>query len=299
MPSPLDRFARLLTKRAVTDAALAPTTPATKPIYGGDRLLRDTLLAGGLGLGAGAGLAGLRGLYNVIRRNIEESKRPKYPSPQLTPVPYPVTGMDEDEENAKPLRRKVAATWYNKLMDIPGYVPSVMGAGLLGTMGGLKVVNHLLDKQREQQRAKELEEAETEFEQALVGSYQRPRRPMKLASDLSPGQKLSCQLDDLYDRVTKNAGWLSEFGNIYGAYALPTALLSAGWAYNKARSHNPRKIIDDAVKQRLRRAYANRPSEMLTVPLPVEKGENPEEVEDTANGESAVFATPPHRRLLG
>lgn len=301
--SPLERFARVIKAGEVAPAA---------PLYASDRLYRDPILAGLTAAGVGMGVRGLAGLYNVIRRNTEEAKRPKYPSPTMTAVPYPVV-----DDVAGHKREKQSSTpYFNDTLKIPGYVPAVAGASILGYYGGNKLMSSLLDSRRQKQREEELADAESDFERALLDSYQHPRQAVKLASDATPGEKLSRQLDVMFDKLAEEPGvWdaikekLTMGGNLYAGVAVPAAMLMAGVTYNRARSGSRRNAVEKAVKQRLLRSYASRPSEMLTVPVPVSVDKQPAKIDpvseldspDLSAAESGLAASTSmgRRRLIG
>jgi hypothetical protein len=276
-------------------AAVAPPQPQTLSDLNTAAGLSDV---GHMGIGAlavGAGARGLTGLYNLLKRNIRPPQNP-YPGALVTRVPVPV----EDEE-APPLsrrRRKSASAAAPAMPATPGvadyrnqwwYAPSMLGAGALGMYGGWKSVDDLLNNRREADSTQDVEDSRKDFEQAMLESYPKPRKPSglpphgKLAGDqqdeTTDAEKLSAALDELYEKLhEKKADFDWTFGRtmnpdttqgaaaMYGVYGLGSALLAGKMTYDSGMKTNGQAVLRKAIARRNRKQFAQRPSEMLAVP---------------------------------
>ncbi len=265
---------------------------------------QDIMNVGLAGLGAGAAVRGGIGLLNLFHR-ATDPPAPKYPGAIVTPVPFPVED-DDDEKPAPGMGTKQA--FITDKANFPWYIPGVMAAGGLGLYGGWKGVDALLNKRRQKDLDEETGIAKQDFEDALLSSYSRPRTSVKTA-----GAELGDLLDQLFDKaVEKQAfsmnplNWMSDdtkgaIGGVYGAYALGMGGLAGYLAYQKANKGSNRNVLDAAMNQRMRRAYNQRPSEVLAVPQPVRRsaGQVDSEPEDAAevkallNEEDSAAASSP------
>jgi hypothetical protein len=104
----------------------------------------------------------------------------------------------------------------------PWFMPSVVGAATLGTLGGYKAVGAGLDTMEDQRRKNELEDAKREYRNALVEQYNADKR----ASD-NP----ATLLDNVADKFIKQAGWGELVGAGTGAYLTLAGLLAGGAGY--------------------------------------------------------------------
>lgn len=142
---------------------------------------------------------------------------------------------------------------------IPYYLPA-MGIGTaLAAYGGWKLSDMLADRVNAYRRKRRVEEAKTDFEDALVSQYE----PEKKASD-STMAAIGRDLDELY-RVTgklvkmgfdvrNNAGTLLQ---AYGTYAGLSALLAGAVAAKSTwDDESKQEAFDKAVSTRKRRNYS-------------------------------------------
>ena len=248
-----------------------------------------------MGLGAlavGAGARGLTGLYNLMT---ERATRPRntYPGAMVTRIPIPV----QDDEDDKPHHRRKVVTATDGGPPVTDYrngalyMPAMMGAGALGLYGGWKGVDALLQHQRDQASKQKVEDARKDFEQALLESYPKPRKPsgipgLKVSQDEqeSDGQKLSRALDDLYDKLQEKRAFDWSIGGMvspdttqnlagmYGTYALGSGLLAGKLTYDAGMKNNGQTVLRKAIARRARRQAMQRPSEILAVPDEVNTG---------------------------
>lgn len=231
-------------------------------------VLHTALFAGGMGAAAGGGV----GLYNLLRRNLAKRKRTNH----LTEMPIGVPA-DSVPGLAK------AAGWWGELMagklatgkeGIPWYRPAQAAAGIGAGVGSFALVDKLLKYRRRKDQEAEVNQAKSQFEQALAEN-----QGAKLASDT----QLPALLDRLYDQLEKAAGILDSvlpsnntLGSVlgaYGAYAAPLALVSGYAAYKTANKNSQRKVLEKALKLRSQRRQALQPAELVAKPVPLSSTE--------------------------
>lgn len=263
-PNAVNPFAALA-KFAAPAAAAFPTPDEQMAAQGA----REVGQIGLAGLGVGAGLAGLRGLYNLVRRRAGSPPRRRYPAAITTDVPVPVEVADKAAADGTTATTKAA---HSSTMTLPWYGAAATGAGALGLYGGWKGVDAVFSAQKEHEKQRQLEDAKRDFEQALVSTYPSPRPAGSLP--MTDGEKLGAALDALYDAVCQKRAW--DWNDIpgglasgYGAYALATGAPAAMWAYNKTESGSRRNVLNKAMKLRDRRNYLSRPPEVYAVPRAV------------------------------
>src|SRR5262245_43097665 len=193
--------------------------------------LKDVLAIGGIGLGVGAGLRGLLGLYQQANRNLEGLGPQTGPS--MVSMPFPVASPErlltrserKKEELLKSSQAGAAepSAWEIMKKD-PLYLTAGLGAGVGGLYAGWKGIGAILNRRRQQEREEEMEAAKREFQSALLGQYDQPAR--KAAAD---ADGLGAGLDRVYDDLVKVAGFWDEVkdylragSNFYLPYAAVT-----------------------------------------------------------------------------
>lgn len=231
-----------------------------------------------MSLGVGAGTRGLLGLM----RTLTGDSRPQSTAnvPASLPLPVPV----EEEKAAFNLidtdaqaTTKGGLSWYG---------PAMLMAGLGSAAAGWKGVDKVLDMRRKTERESELENARSQFQQALLSQYDKP---VKLAAEAEP------TLDTVFDKFaalvpygpaaevfTKEAfspsetlaGWIGpdatgKMVGGYGMYAGLSALLAGTHMYDRARKRSQRSIAENAMEEREKRRFAEAPTEMYATPQPV------------------------------
>lgn len=232
-----------------------------------------------IGAGTGAGLRGLQGLYNLIRRNSAPSRQELY-GPLTLNVPVPV---EEEEKTAGTLGDIASGDLFKNLMtgdyasNIQGhplYAPAMLTAGGSGVYGGWKLMDWLLDKRRKAEMAAEVADAEKDYEEALLGQY-------KTGS-------LGEELDGLCDDIEKQAGWGDAAGGLLGAYltmagagALGTGML----AYNIASKRRRKALLEKARRQQLRGLRSLSPATLYVNPVPQRNRLTTAPTEDEMDGE--------------
>lgn len=231
------------------------------------------------GAGAGAAGRGTVGLLNLLRSKPKTNLRS---GPAMTPLPLPYTPEPELEEEPLQPQIKLAGNSFlagdmaTQKSGIPWYQPAMLMGGLAAGYGGWKAVDHILDQRRQHDIEDELQAARGDFQKALIGQYDGG---IKKASEQSPMEKLSADLDLLFDKfqevAEKSAAettWGDIGGNMtgmYGMYAAPAALAAGYAAYSMGKKSQRRTIIDKALKRRAQRNAAMQPDEMYAMPVPV------------------------------
>ncbi len=198
--SVLEEYRRAATPAIFRDAA--PAAPAavaaTAPATAGGvssltataesrRRILNTLLTT---LGAGAGARGLLGLSQITAPTV------KLPSV----VPTGTVEMPVLVKKKKPVPGEKAANGPTDPSGVSWYAPGMLLAGSLGTYGGWKGVDMLLDQHRQKQTQDELDEAKNEYAAALRGAYN-----IKAAAEKTAADQLSAELDLLFDSLEKTA----------------------------------------------------------------------------------------------
>lgn len=259
------------------------------------------------GLGVGAGLSGLYGLAHWLGK-------PKVPehelslSPQEVELTYPGKPKD-DEKPRRPLRKAAGGgDWADQLAGAqPAKAPPppssagggspagslwdwdmlkqwwALPVGTVGAIGGLygghRLVDWLMEKRRKADTAADVDDAKSEYDEAVRGMYAK-------------GAAARDRLDDCFDAWEKKAkgGFLgmpplSEIGGAgAGMYLTLAALLAGGTGvgmYNYMRSRSKSKTLEDALKQRAQLRALQNPPEMHLRPQegpPLEAKEEAEEL---------------------
>lgn len=229
---------------------------------------------GHVGLGLGAGAAGLYGLYHLLKRNAGQKKYRGGP-PDL-PLSYPVPAKEDPETVAAPnFRIRTAADpagavqggWASTFGGIPWYYPAAVGLPIAGMALGWKGVDKLLQSARNKERESEVESAKQEFESALSSQYERPTSNRAL----SKAARLSQALDAIYEkRGNVDFGDLAgQLAGSYGVYALASGLGTGGLLYNYMRRRSEKAIMEKALKRREMQRFQQQPPEIYARPEPV------------------------------
>jgi len=191
------------------------------------------ILLGSLGLGAAA--RGVKGLVNVVRRNVSE---PTEVPEESNVVDMPVPFRNKGAEYWKDLFSGAKAETVKDLpLDLPVKILGSIGAGTAGYKG----VDYIMDRLRRSDQASELEDAKKDYEKAL-GLGVKTAEDGTLASDL----------DRLADRFEKSG---VSVGQILGLYLTVAGGLGAGGlyaGYTSGNANSKRKLLQDATDQKLR-----------------------------------------------
>lgn len=235
--------------------------------------IKRTFLAS---LGVGVGARGLMGMYNTIKRDLSPVSMPAANTAVL-PLPVPVSSFEAEEKKRK---KTASESWFEQFLSgkksktiggIPWSRPATVAAAIGGAGLGWKGVDHVLDQSRREEIEQEVKDAEKDFLQALISQYEQP---VKLASEASLGEKLGQALDQLYNQSKQanlDAETLAgESLGLYGAYAVPTALIGGYAAYNAAKKRRSREILQKALQRRRQRRQATQPADIYAMPVPVE-----------------------------
>lgn len=233
------------------------------------------------GGGAGAGIRGLLGLHNLVRRNASKPIKLNR-GPAELPLPYPVEPEPEEETEQVKLAEMgtvsglLSGQYATNKAGLPWYRPAMLVGGLAAGYGGWKAIDHVLDSRRKQDLESELEDSRAQFQKALLSQYDQPLA--KHSSD-SETEKLAADLDglfDLFEQATEKSAestWADVLGGTagnYGMYAAPAALMAGYAAYKTGQKTNRAAVIQKALKRRARRNASLQPDELFATPVPVE-----------------------------
>ena len=138
------------------------------------------------------------------------------------------------------------------VMGLPWYLPAATLAGAAGGVGGYKLMDTLLDRNRKGLLKDELARAKQEYEAALSGSV-KSSEENTLAYDLD---KLASDMLAQHTDNVKKAGFETGIGDVLGSTtglyllgALGTAGYIGNLAYDKARKNSRRRLLEKARKQ--------------------------------------------------
>jgi len=260
--------------KAAADPSLTEALQHTATRQLQAQALRDVLGYGGAAVGIGAGLRGLSELFRMGSQAIPVGKKRKaLTAPSAIYAQMPVPRDDEDEKIASitsAVGDFVAGGQAQTREGIPWFTPAVVGAPLLGGLGGWKFMDWMLDKRRKGQISEEVDAAKAEYEKALAEA-----QGVKRSSDSELGRTL----DRLYElAIEKRSGTVADMGG----QALGLYLLAAGGAagltgyagYNWAKKRTRREIIDKALKNLKRKQQLQQPAPIFVQPMPVARRAN-------------------------
>lgn len=195
--------------------------------------------------GVGAGWRGLEGLVNLSRRNIKP-RPPSLMQEHYVDVPVPRRDKQADDgwlsQTLQGVAKPFSDSWQGRVSHpsrIPWFPLAAAGVGAGGLYGGYKLTDMLLDKRRQADLDRELEESRREYELALRG-----------------GSKLATELDRLCDEAEKRA-WISPdlagptagtAMTLLGALSLGSGLL----AYDITKGRQPADVLREAKRRQAR-----------------------------------------------
>jgi hypothetical protein len=215
-------------------------------------------------LGLGAGARGIMGLYNLMRRQQGPKTRSVMPVP--VDVPYPTK-----QKQAFDIGQFFKGDYANSYAEIPWAIPAATAAGVGGLAGGWSMLDGILDQRRKGRLDTDLEKARSDFDQALLAQYDKPK---------TAAAELANELDKLYDNavaasktekaasgIAGPAGALTGMGlTIGGLGAVATAMA----VYNAVKKRNTDSLLESAQKRRQRANFRANPTQLWARPTPVE-----------------------------
>ena len=216
-------------------------------------------LAAILGLGAGLGLTarGAQGVYNVGRHAFTQ---PKTLGPKTITIPTP----NEEEKNASIgdtagefFGGAHSSNWKSHPLAIPG----ALAAGSVGTIGGWKLMDYVLDKQRRAEQESELAKARQQYEQALLSQHDKG------------ASALGKDLDRLFDLLEEKRASLGDTaGTAFGLATAPAgalALISGLVTHNVASKRRQQALLQKAMAKRRREQAQINPTRIYAIPKPM------------------------------
>ncbi len=202
----------------------------------------------------------------------EETPVPSIAAPQYKAAQDPATPpsiweqwmhRQPGQEAIRPRGDLSTSSW-----ETPWFMPGAVLGGTAAAMGGYKLVDWLLNSKRKAETEQDLQEAQHDYQKALIGQYDPAKLQHKAAA--APVDLLE-QLADSYEkRAQGSLDPLLNYG--LGTYAtIAGGLLGlgglAGYRYTKARGSTA--LLEKALKQRARERWAVRPPELEAIPVPV------------------------------
>ena len=247
------------------------------------------------GAAVGAGGHGLLSLVGLLHRNLAKPTRSAY-SPVLTDIPYPEEAVADEQE-----RRKAAALKQGGLGDMLGSAwdeakrigtgeyadsilthplgaPLTLGAGFGGAVGGYKLMDWLLNRQKKKGRNEDLSTAKQDYEQALL-----EQQVAKRAGEKTAAEKLGEELNRLADNWAQasahfeKAGFTRQaLGAALGAYLATGGViggLTGIGAYDFFSKRQPAALLRKAQREHRRDISAMRPAPIYAHPVPMLEGQ--------------------------
>lgn len=149
--------------------------------------------------GVGATIAGLRQLLRLRTeqdvRDREEASRPK----PVNIYSYKRAGIVNDVNQS--VKDVASGAFAQSPHHFPWFMPAAAGVGLASGLAGYKLTNNLLDSIRNKAKAKELERARSEYQQAMMGAQN------KVSEERS---KLAMDCDRIVNALTADGSKLSQ-----------------------------------------------------------------------------------------
>jgi hypothetical protein len=214
--------------------------------------------AGGLGLGAAA--AGVGGLLQLRNKPLKYQNQSNFVS-----IPYPVQRKKQEEPPTKMaggMSSFLAGDQAATPAGVPWHYPGLMAGGVGGALAGYSGVKSFLLSRKRKEQERELANAESAFQKSMLEQYDAP---------------LKVALDALYDKLVATnklaslADALGQGVGLYGSLGLLTGAAGASVGYGLASRNRRRKVLNDAMRARMRQRFAQSPPEIVAVPTPVER----------------------------
>lgn len=166
-----------------------------------------------------------------------------------------------------------ARNWYT----YPLFWPTVGVGGLAALGGGYKLTDKILDARRKAELNAELEEAKRQYQEAVqnrlkTAAHVDETDPVTLLDELAVTGIEKAANDNPITSIGNFLGdTASGIGSLYLAYALMTGLGSGKLMYDYMRRKSPRKITEEALKQRARQRYGLTPPVYISQHEPAAK----------------------------
>lgn len=238
--------------------------------------LKDVLTWGALAGVTGAGIKTTMSLPYLFGRRKKDPNRPI--TADEVPVYEPALQKAAGPEEAGGFWPWLMGHGATEKAQMPLYLGGMTAATIGGLAGGHALAGSLIEKKRKADLAAELEDARTEYRNALVSNY----APKAVISPphLKTAEDCGTVLDRLADELGVDAMSIEKaaetgaqmFGRLasgYGAFAVPVAALSGLAAYKYTKSRSDDELLEKALKERQRLRAAQRPPEVYAVPEPV------------------------------
>lgn len=217
------------------------------------QLLQNALKIFGVGAGLGLVGRGAQGMYNLGRRNLGT------PTAGQKPIQIGVPGEEEEEKYAGWLGDLFSGGMATNISEHPLSPITGIAAAGTGAVGGWKLMDYILDKQRKKELEGELDMAKEDYEGALQSAHS------KAASEL--GQDLDRLFDLVQEKQATFGGAMSKMTGIGLLGMAPLALASGLVSYSMAGKGRKQKLLDKALAKRRRRMRSHNPTRIYASPM--------------------------------
>ncbi len=257
-------------------------------------ILRRALKAGllGVGTGAAAGLA-LTGMSSLFGRKPDPKK---YQEPLEVEVPYPQKKKadlaDQAVSTFAPTTPGLPAPTIGSMRwlrdgginnaspaGIPWGIPAVVGAGAAGLVGGHQVVRWLLKKKYKSDLKRQLDDAQKEYDGAMLAQYDQSKLRPFLQKDASAESALDSIFSALEKAAVLGLPSLDQLaGTGAGLYLTGAGALGIGSAIGASRlfgSMSKERAMLDAMKRRAILRDLQHPVAVHVRPVPAKEPAKP------------------------
>jgi hypothetical protein len=222
-----------------------------------NRTIFKTLLISGM-LGAGTGL------FNYATR--PKRKKP-FSRVENFKVPVKPTTDTETYKSAQDSDVKyVANDRATKPLGLDYFAPSMLLGAPLAAYGGWKGVDSYLKRRRSKAIAKQLKDAQKEYEAAILGSYKSAQDTISHLDKISNDDSYWKQFENWFNTSFPNAAGGAK--GILSAYALSTFPLGYHLMSERMRGQSKRTKLHKALLERQRHQHAQQPPSLWAEHLP-------------------------------
>lgn len=216
--------------------------------------LRRVLGIGVTGLGVGAGARSLLALRQLFTTPPSVAPTSSVPSSLELPVPPRLLQREKEkrawDEASEALEKAAHEYWQ---------IPASVGLGAAGLAGGWGMIDSLMNKFRERQSIRDVEDARSEYEAALKDQYASAMMAKGAAAE--PYEGLN-EAAELFVEMDKESGARDALNAALGTYltAMGGTGLGMGYlAYKWGKRNSGQEMVDAALRRRAQQRQAPQP----------------------------------------